>query len=124
MTLLVLFFGGLSILLIGLSVPLIQVRVVPNVWYGFRIPLTLDHPDIWYPANRYAGKLLLVYGLGLLVVALGLPLLLSGLPEGTATSIYAFSVAVVILVGLVPVVILCWRYAHKLANEYGTRDVN
>jgi hypothetical protein len=124
MMLLVLLFAGLSLLLIGLAVPLIRGRVKPNAWYGFRIPLTLDNPEIWYPANRYAGRLLLVYGLVLLAVTLGLPLLLGGYPEERATGIYGFSMAVALFVGLVPVVVLCWRYARKLAREDGAQDVN
>ena len=81
MTLLILVYAGMSLLMIVLAVPLIQGRVQPNAWYGFRIRLTLDDPDIWYPANRYAGWLLLAYGLVLMVVTLGLPLLLGMPPE-------------------------------------------
>ena len=46
MMLLLPLFAGLSLLLIGLAVPLIRGRVKPNAWYGFRIPLTLDNPEI------------------------------------------------------------------------------
>jgi hypothetical protein len=60
MRLLILLFAGFNVLLIALSVPMIQGRVKPNPWYGFRIPLTLNNADIWYPANRYAGQLLLI----------------------------------------------------------------
>jgi hypothetical protein len=88
MTLLVLFFVGTSLLMIGLSVSLIRGRIKPNHWYGFRIPLTLNNPGIWYPTNRYAGWLLLIYGLVLLVVSLVLPFMLGGLTEENAMSIY------------------------------------
>ena len=93
MTLLILLYAGLSVLMIALSVPLIQGRVKPNAWYGFRIPLTLNNPDIWYPANRYAGWSLLAYGLVLLVVTLGLPLLLGTPSTEDTTDLYALSVA-------------------------------
>lgn len=84
---------------------------------GFRIPLTLDDPEVWYAANRYAGWLLLIYGLVLLVAALGLSLVLGGLPAESATGIYALSVGVVAIVGLVPVALLSWRYARRLAKD-------
>ena len=118
----ILFFAGLSILLMALSIPMIRRRVKPNAWYGFRIPLTLNDPDIWYPANRYAGQLLLAYALVLLVVTFGLPFFLSNLPEESATDVYALSVAVVALAGLVPVVVLSLRYARKLAQNHESDD--
>jgi hypothetical protein len=45
-TLLFLFFVGTSLLMIGLAIPLIRGWIRPNHWYGFRIPLTLNNPDI------------------------------------------------------------------------------
>ncbi len=122
MALLVLFFVATSLLMVGLAIPLIRGRIKPNHWYGFRIPLTLNNPDIWYPANRYAGWLLLIYGLVLLGVSLALPFLLNGLPEEEAMSIYGLGVAAVMLVGLVPVVVLSLRYAKKLARDNETDD--
>ena len=38
-----------------LSVPMTLRRVPPNPIYGFRTRLTLSSPDIWYPANAFAG---------------------------------------------------------------------
>jgi hypothetical protein len=55
-------FGGL--LLAGLSVPLILHKIPPNGLYGFRIPATLNNPDLWYTVNAYAGRRFLVVGLG------------------------------------------------------------
>lgn len=54
--------GGLF--LAGLSVPLILRKIPPNGLYGFRIPATLNNPELWYKVNRYAGWRLLVVGLG------------------------------------------------------------
>jgi hypothetical protein len=121
---LVLLFVGLSLLFIGLSIPLIRGWVKPNHWYGFRIPLTLNNPDIWYPANRYAGWLLLIYGLVLLVVSLGLPFLLGGRADELATDIYGLSVAAAMLGALVPVMVLSLRYAHKLPEKDSTDGVH
>jgi hypothetical protein len=108
--------------MVGLAIPLIRGRIKPNHWYGFRIPLTLNYPDIWYPANRYAGWLLLIYGLALLVVSLVIPFLLSELPEEEAMGIYELSVAAVMLAGLVPVAVLSMQYAKRLARDYETDD--
>jgi uncharacterized membrane protein len=55
-------FSGL--LLAGLSVPLILHKIPPNGLYGFRVPSTLENPQLWYKVNAYAGKRLLVVGLG------------------------------------------------------------
>jgi hypothetical protein len=55
-------FSGL--LLAALSVPLIKHKIPPNGLYGFRVPSTLENPDLWYKVNAYAGWRLLVVGLG------------------------------------------------------------
>ena len=55
-------FSGL--LLAGLSVPLILGKIPPNGLYGFRIPATIENPQLWYKVNAYSGKRLLVVGLG------------------------------------------------------------
>lgn len=53
-----------GLVLAGLSVPLILHKIPPNGLYGFRIPSTLQDPQLWYKVNAYAGKRLLVVGLG------------------------------------------------------------
>ena len=55
-------FSGL--LLAGLSIPLILHKIPPNGLYGFRVPSTLENPELWYKVNAYAGRRLLVVGLG------------------------------------------------------------
>jgi len=54
---------------VGLAIPMILHRVPPNVWYGFRTAKTLADKEIWYPANAFAGKLLLVTGILALILA-------------------------------------------------------
>jgi hypothetical protein len=83
----------------------------------FRI--AVDNPDIWYPANRYAGKLLLVYALVLLLVTLALPFLLDIDLSGPAPDAYVISVSMVAMVGILLVLVLGWRYARELAKEDG-----
>jgi hypothetical protein len=47
-------------LIAAASIPLILRWVRPNPIYGFRTPLTLSSPKIWYPANVFAGWALLI----------------------------------------------------------------
>lgn len=56
-----LIFSGL--LGAGLALPLLFDRVPRNSLYGFRTKLTLSSDEIWYPANRYAAKTLIAWGL-------------------------------------------------------------
>ena len=53
---------GIGILMIVLAVPLALQKIKPNMWYGFRTPRTLSDEGIWYAANQYAGKALLIAG--------------------------------------------------------------
>jgi len=48
-------FALTGLLFVGLSVPLIQKRVPPNRFYGFRTPKTLSDPKIWYEVNHISG---------------------------------------------------------------------
>ena len=69
MTPLLILFTGSGLLLAAVSVPLILRKIGPNPWYGFRVRKTLADPAVWYPANAYAAKRLLVVGLGVSVSA-------------------------------------------------------
>jgi len=53
-----------GLVLAGSSVPMILQKIPPNGLYGFRLPSTLDNPALWYKVNAYAGRRLLVVGLG------------------------------------------------------------
>ncbi len=63
---------AVPLLVLLLSVPLILGKMPPNGAYGFRTPKTVSSPDVWYPANRVAGWLML----GAMVVAIGFNLAL------------------------------------------------
>ena len=43
---------------IGLSIPMLLNRIPRNQVYGLRTKLSLSSDEIWYPANRFAAKLL------------------------------------------------------------------
>ena len=42
-----------------LCIPLVLKLVPPNRLYGFRTHVTLSRPDVWYPANVFAGYALM-----------------------------------------------------------------
>lgn len=52
----------LPAILVVLAVPLALGMVPPNGLYGFRTPKTMSSPDIWYPANRFAGWWMIAAG--------------------------------------------------------------
>src|SRR6266436_2680530 len=49
-----------SLVIAGVSIPMILGKVAPNPTYGFRTRLTLSSPAIWYPANKFAGWALVI----------------------------------------------------------------
>ena len=51
---------GLSIALILVAIPLALGKVPPNVVYGFRTRATLADEEVWYDANAYFGRRLIV----------------------------------------------------------------
>src|SRR5438876_7284957 len=55
-------YGIGGVLLIAISLPLIYDKVLPNGFYGFRTPRTMSDPNLWYPANRVAGRNLAIAG--------------------------------------------------------------
>lgn len=109
---LMVFLAIAHLLVIALAIPMIRGRVKPNSLYGFRIPLTLDNPEIWYPANRFAGWLLLIWALISLAATLVLPL-----RPGMDLDRYAIWLLAIDLVGLAVVFLLSWRYARRLARR-------
>ena len=112
MTLMIALFIATGLLMIILGIPMIQGRVKPNNWYGFRTRTTLDNPDIWYPANAYAGRLLVWLGVAIILASL----LLSLIP-GISEDAYSLLVTGVLMLGLLVVVVLSLRYAKALERK-------
>lgn len=110
MTLFVPLFTLSGAALVLAALPLIAGRVPPNRWYGFRTPRTLADPQVWYPANAYAGKRLLLLGL----VVAGAALLLPRLWPGLDADGYALGMTAVLLGGLALVAGLSLRRARAL----------
>lgn len=103
-------FEGL--LFMGLSLPLIQRRVKPNPWYGFRTPKTLSSERIWYLANEYSGRLLFVTGL--IVAAAAILLTPLGLIPYVGIAAYRFGCTAVLIGCLILTLWLSFRYLRKL----------
>ena len=60
---------GLGALIALIAIPLVLRKVPMNHAYGVRIPKAFVSDENWYEINAYGGKLLLGFGLFLLVFA-------------------------------------------------------
>ena len=105
--LLVLYIAS-GLLLAALSVPLILRRIPPNGAYGFRVRQTMENPRLWYEVNAYAGRRLLVTGLGTLLSAILLAQL-----SWLTVDVYAMSELAVFLVLLGVTLIQSILYLRK-----------
>ena len=102
-------FCASGLLLAGLSIPLILGKIPPNGLYGFRVRKTMEHPEIWYPVNRYGGKWMFVSGLGIALAAVLLVLV-----PGLSVDAYAYLVLGVGLILLGIAIVLSFRYLKHL----------
>jgi hypothetical protein len=112
MTVVLILFLVSGAILIGISIPLIQGRVGPNHWYGFRVRRTLEDPKVWYPANRYAGWRML--GLGVAVIVVATPLYF--VPD-IDVAVYASIVGGVGIAGVILGLVQSFRYLRQLTSE-------
>jgi uncharacterized membrane protein len=83
----------LGMVLIALCVPLVQERVPPNPWYGFRVRKTMSDPHLWYAANKVAGKDLMSAGVMIMATAAGTWLFAQWIPLYV---VYAVNLAAVL----------------------------
>jgi uncharacterized membrane protein len=65
-----LLYGIGGVFLIAISLPMMYDKVPPNGFYGFRTPRTMSNPNLWYPANRVAGRNMVLAGLIVIITAL------------------------------------------------------
>jgi uncharacterized membrane protein len=65
-------YAGGGIFLILISLPLLAGKIPPNLLYGFRVPKTLNNPQIWYEINRYAARWLILTGVVTSIAALAI----------------------------------------------------
>ncbi|MEP0767449.1 MAG: SdpI family protein [Fimbriimonadia bacterium] len=102
--------GVLGLLICVVGLPLAAGRVKRNPWYGFRTPKTLSSDEVWYPANRYAGRALAAAGIataGLSVLTLPLAWLLP-------VEMVNWFALVILMVPLGWAVVRCFVYLSKL----------
>jgi hypothetical protein len=112
MTFLLIVFLVSGAILIRVSIPLIQGRVKPNLWYGFRVRQTLEDPKIWYPVNSFSGWRLLSVGVAEIVVATALYFV-----AGLDVAMYASIVGSVVVAALIMALIQSFRYLNQLMKE-------
>ena len=86
-------------------------KVKPNGWYGFRTSKTLSDEGIWYKANAYAGKLILVIGLSWIIGAV----VLRYIPAtGGSFELYNWAYLLLVTIGLAVLLIFSLRYLRTL----------
>ena len=96
-----------ALLTIFISLPLIRGKVKMNDWYGVRIPAAFESDAAWYELNRYGGRLLVVWGLGIAFLAL-----IGGFLPRSAWIAFNWGSLVIIMGGLAAVVALVYRHAR------------
>jgi SdpI/YfhL protein family len=115
--LILIMFVPTALLIMGLALPLIRGAVKPNWLYGFRTSDTVSDPDLWYPANAYAGRWLLAVGAVMLLatcVVFWIP----------SVSDDAYAIGIVSGLGVLVLVMLalCMRRLGQLKRDRGARD--
>ncbi|MGD9894567.1 MAG: SdpI family protein [Dehalococcoidia bacterium] len=106
-------YVGCGLLCIAIALPLVQRRIPPNAWYGFRVERTLQDPAVWYPANAYTGRLLIGVGVGVILVAIVAALVLAQRQPANA-SLYVAICTMTLLGGLLAALLLGFRYLDSL----------
>ena len=94
---------------VAVSVPLILGQIPPNGLYGFRVRRTMEHPEIWYPVNKYGGQRLLLASLLLMLAAVGYTFI-----PGITLEIYSIAVLITWVVPSTFAVADSLRYMNTL----------
>jgi hypothetical protein len=103
--------GGIGLITGLLSVPLVLRRVPMNHVYGVRIAKAFVSDRNWYEINAYGGRLLLVFGVFLVVFSVAAwPL------APSPNSAWAPVFLVLPLLAIVPVLLLIGRFARGLPD--------
>lgn len=104
--------AGMGLAFIVLSIPLILRKVPMNHFYGVRIRKAFASRRNWYAINAYGGRLILAFGVFLLLFAL-----LAGPWAPPPRSPWSLPYALVPLIGLVPVLAAILRFARRLPDR-------
>jgi hypothetical protein len=101
--------GGM--VLVAVSWPLIKGKIGRNYFYGIRIREAFESDERWRDINAYGGRMILRYGIGIMVLGLvGLVL-----PQSLWFP-YIWASLAVIVGGLVVVLRAIRRYARRSAQ--------
>jgi hypothetical protein len=112
MTMLLVTYLASSIVVMGLSVPLLLGKIGPNGWYGFRTSATLNDPQLWYAVNHYAAKRLLFAGVVMLIASLVLYIL-----PGITVDGYALACLAVFMLTFLPGLGQSFLYLRHLSRS-------
>jgi hypothetical protein len=112
MVALLILYVASGVLLVLLSLPLLWENIPPNGLYGFRVRATLDNPNVWYPANKFAAKRMLWSGAVFVAAAVVLYFIPGISVDGYALGCL-FLFAVPFVIGLVQSI----RYVKPLARQ-------
>jgi hypothetical protein len=102
---------GIGLVTAAIAVPLILRKVPMNRYYGIRIPKAFKSEDNWYDINAYGGKILLIYGLFLIVFGIAAEDL-----APPPTSIWMAPFIVGPLLVILPLLTLINSYARRLPD--------
>ena len=109
-TILVLYVA-IGLLLILVAIPLIRKKIKPNHLYGFRVPQTLNDPEVWYATNAFAGKRMIAAGICTVLAALGFYLV-----PGITVDTYAWACLAVFALVFGVGMVQSWRYMKTLVK--------
>lgn len=106
---------GIGILMIVIAIPMILEKIKPNIFYGFKTKKTLSDEKIWYPANKYAGKVMVGTGIAISILALLTYILMDRniippIDEVTLTILWCG----ILFVPIIIMLILSFAYLRKL----------
>ena len=88
-----------------LGIPLLYEKVKTNWIYGFRIKKTLENEEIWYKANKYSGRDLIISGSVVVIFSLFIIIFKDNLDIGAVGllggCILLVSIIIVLIRGLI-----------------------
>jgi drug/metabolite transporter (DMT)-like permease len=116
----VIFSGVISLLFLGLGLPLANNKVPPNQWYGFRVSrYQYEDDEIWYAINEKGGKHFVFAGIAFLVYTAFCILFIGNTGAQTALSLI-FLIPLFAFLGYE----IYWsvREARAMAKEKGLLD--
>ena len=114
---LLIIFILMGALFMGLGWPLWRGRIKPNSWYGLRVGETLNDERVWYPANSYSGRDMVVLGVGMVVLAVVL-FVVPGMNE----DLYGMGLSILITVGSLVMAARGIVVARRLAASFKEQD--